>query len=153
SSRRRHTRFSRDWSSDVCSSDLLRYVVEKNFTILHPDEKASDRKLDILYTKRNIFPVVDDNGELLGIVYSEKLFEILVGESKSDKTMKELAQPPQDVIRIDANMYEVMRKMDREDIWTLPVVDVNNKYVGFVSKSAIFNKYRALLMRMGSYLE
>src|SRR5271165_6372277 len=25
SSRRRHTRFSRDWSSDVCSSDLLRY--------------------------------------------------------------------------------------------------------------------------------
>src|SRR5690606_39541092 len=23
SSRRRHTRFSRDWSSDVCSSDLL----------------------------------------------------------------------------------------------------------------------------------
>src|SRR5690606_40708652 len=24
SSRRRHTRFSRDWSSDVCSSDLLR---------------------------------------------------------------------------------------------------------------------------------
>src|SRR2546422_11729552 len=25
SSRRRHTRCSRDWSSDVCSSDLLRY--------------------------------------------------------------------------------------------------------------------------------
>src|SRR5690606_40983860 len=27
SSRRRHTRFSRDWSSDVCSSDLLPRVV------------------------------------------------------------------------------------------------------------------------------
>src|SRR5690606_39281081 len=25
SSRRRHTRFSRDWSSDVCSSDLMEY--------------------------------------------------------------------------------------------------------------------------------
>src|SRR5690606_40404080 len=25
--RRRHTRFSRDWSSDVCSSDLIRKVV------------------------------------------------------------------------------------------------------------------------------
>src|SRR5690606_40224796 len=25
SSRRRHTRFSRDWSSDVCSSDLVSY--------------------------------------------------------------------------------------------------------------------------------
>src|SRR5690606_41114458 len=27
SSRRRHTRFSRDWSSDLCSSDLGGYVV------------------------------------------------------------------------------------------------------------------------------
>src|SRR5690606_40156455 len=26
SSRRRHTRFSRDWSSDVCSSDLVHLV-------------------------------------------------------------------------------------------------------------------------------
>src|SRR5690606_40549298 len=26
SSRRRHTRFSRDWSSDVCSSDLATYA-------------------------------------------------------------------------------------------------------------------------------
>src|SRR5690606_40403002 len=28
SSRRRHTRFSRDWSSDVCSSDLLLRIIE-----------------------------------------------------------------------------------------------------------------------------
>src|SRR5690606_40393490 len=30
SSRRRHTRFSRDWSSDVCSSDLTVLVVENH---------------------------------------------------------------------------------------------------------------------------
>src|SRR5206468_6302768 len=28
SSRRRHTRSDRDWSSDVCSSDLVRYCVD-----------------------------------------------------------------------------------------------------------------------------
>src|SRR5690606_39403631 len=28
SSRRRHTRFSRDWSSDVCSSDLVSLHIE-----------------------------------------------------------------------------------------------------------------------------
>src|SRR5690606_21582953 len=27
SSRRRHTRFSRDWSSDVCSSDLIQNIL------------------------------------------------------------------------------------------------------------------------------
>src|SRR5690606_40040832 len=30
SSRRRHTRFSRDWSSDVCSSDLSPYTFGSN---------------------------------------------------------------------------------------------------------------------------
>src|SRR5690606_40901270 len=29
SSRRRHTRFSRDWSSDVCSSDLVMRTLSK----------------------------------------------------------------------------------------------------------------------------
>src|SRR3989475_1447456 len=29
SSRRRHTRFDCDWSSDVCSSDLLRYLLDR----------------------------------------------------------------------------------------------------------------------------
>src|SRR5690606_40153475 len=32
SSRRRHTRFSRDWSSDVCSSDLeLTHIISKKY--------------------------------------------------------------------------------------------------------------------------
>src|SRR5690606_39363835 len=34
SSRRRHTRFSRDWSSDVCSSDLVTQTLEQAEEIL-----------------------------------------------------------------------------------------------------------------------
>jgi len=50
-------------------------------------------------------------------------------------------------------MEAVMQKMNREDIWILPVTDSSGHYMGFVSKSAIFNKYRALLMRQATYLE
>src|SRR5690606_40308924 len=35
SSRRRHTRFSRDWSSDVCSSDLAGLNVNEGPVALH----------------------------------------------------------------------------------------------------------------------
>ncbi len=131
----------------------LRYVVENNFTVLKPDERPEDRRSDIIHTKRNIFPVVNDQRILVGIIYSERLFSILMGEEKTDKTFGELAQAPNDVVQVDANMYDVMRKMDREDIWILPVVDAKDHYVGFVSKSAIFNKYRALLIRQGAYLD
>ncbi|WP_036602195.1 chloride channel protein [Olivibacter sitiensis] len=130
----------------------LRYVLERNFTVLRPDEYPSDRRSDIIHTKRNIFPVVDHEGILVGIIYSERLLSILMGEEEMNKNMRELAQAPNEVVRMDANMYDVMLKMDREDIWILPVVDENGHYLGFVSKSAIFNKYRALLVRQASYL-
>lgn len=144
-----------DKDRTVLSMMKLRYVLERNFTVLRPDERPADRRHDIIHTKRNIFPVVDMEGKLLGIIYSERLFEILLGESpeKAEKTMRELAEKPVDIVRMDANMEAVMQKMNREDIWILPVVDGEGNYMGFVSKSAVFNKYRALLMRQGAYLE
>src|SRR5256886_8640751 len=33
SSRRRHTRFDCDWSSDVCSSDLLKFLPDLSITV------------------------------------------------------------------------------------------------------------------------
>src|SRR5476651_2633996 len=46
SSRRRHTRYWRDWSSDVCSSDLKRCVAHPCFEdrARLPSQSASDRK-------------------------------------------------------------------------------------------------------------
>ncbi|PPL04607.1 chloride channel protein [Parapedobacter indicus] len=146
-----------DKDRTVLSMMKLRYVLERNFTILRPDERPADRRYDIIHTKRNIFPVVDTTGKLLGIIYSERLFEILLGENlekkDQDKTMRELAEKPVDIIQMDVNMEAVMQKMNREDIWILPVVDADGNYMGFVSKSAVFNKYRALLMRQATYLE
>ncbi len=144
-----------DKDRTVLSMMKLRYVLERNFTVLRPDERPSDRRHDIIHTKRNIFPVVGDDGTLLGIIYSERLFEILLGENpeKTGKTMRELAEKPVDIIRADAHMESVMQTMNREDIWILPVVDKQGRYLGFVSKSSVFNKYRALLMRQGAYLE
>ena len=47
SSRRRHTRCSRDWSSDVCSSDLI--IVEKEVTD-YVKEFGSDTQIKKLNT-------------------------------------------------------------------------------------------------------
>ena len=42
------------------------------------------------------------------------------------------------------SMENVMKTFDRTGAWNLPVVE-NGKYVGFVSKSKIFNSYRRVL--------
>src|SRR5207249_6073975 len=40
SSRRRHTRSKRDWSSDVCSSDLLGFDIRRGGQFLSPVRKT-----------------------------------------------------------------------------------------------------------------
>ena len=48
------------------------------------------------------------------------------------------------MIDINESMDKVMHTFDKTNAWNLPVVD-NGKYVGFVSKSKIFNSYRQVL--------
>src|SRR2546421_7929757 len=61
SSRRRHTRSDRDWSSDVCSSDL-------GFT---PDELAAaglaNRRGNDYFSRRLLFPLADARGRVVGL--------------------------------------------------------------------------------------
>lgn len=143
-----------DKDRTVLSMMKLRYVLETNFVVLKPEETPLDRQSDIIHSKRNIFPIVDDSGKLLGIIYSERLFSILLAEQEGkDKNFAVLAQKPNDIILENENMEVVMTKMNRDDVWILPVVNKDDQYLGFVSKSSVFNKYRGLLVRQGMYLE
>jgi len=137
----------------VLSMMKLRYMLETNFIVLKPDETPLIRQTDIIHSKRNIFPVVDEKGKLLGILYSEKLFSVLLGEEEGKETnFENLAQSPKDVILENENMEVVMAKMNKDDVWILPVVNKEGHYLGFISKSSVFNKYRGLLVRQGQYL-
>ena len=130
----------------------LRYLIEKNYIQFKPWDVPADRSEDIIHSKKNIFPVTDMAGKLVGIVYSEQLFEAIL-DRKGNITIKDIMQPVPDKILNTENMMQVMAKMDKDDIWILPVVDADNKYIGFVSKTSIFNKYRALLLRQKTYME
>src|SRR5690606_39887192 len=54
SSRRRHTRFSRDWSSDVCSSDLVAGVLDALALVVAQGEAFTAEGID----PRNVYAIV-----------------------------------------------------------------------------------------------
>jgi len=138
----------------VLSMMKIRYVLETNFVILRPDETPEQRKTDIIHSKRNIFPIVNAEGVFLGMIFSEQLFSILLGEIEGKELKFELlGNKPNDMIRYHDDMELVMAKMNKDDVWMLPVLDEDDHYLGFVSKASVFNKYRALLVRQGRYLE
>ncbi|MEO8820938.1 MAG: chloride channel protein [Ginsengibacter sp.] len=141
-----------DKDHNVLRRIKLKYLIEKDFVILRPDDTPKSRSADIVHTTKNIFPVVDTDGILTGLLFSDHLLELLISKNPEDQNrlIKDIAQPPDRVIDINTSMYEVMRIMDSQDIRILPVTSDNNIYLGFVSKNAIFNKYRHILMRQGN---
>lgn len=132
----------------------LKYLIEKDFVILRPGDTPISRSADIVHTSRNIFPVVNNEGELIGVIYSDQLLEFLVSNKAEDHTrlIKDIAQPPDKIIFLSTPVREVMQAMDSLDKRILPVTDSNNKYLGFVTKNGILNKYRHIIMRQENVL-
>ena len=127
----------------------LKYLIEKDFVILRPDDTLLSRSNEIIHTQRNVFPVVGQDGELKGIMYTDQLLEYLISDKKEDQQrfIKDISQPASKIINVQTTLYKVMQVMDSMDTRILPVTDENNQYLGFVTKNGIFNKYRHILSR------
>ena len=120
-------------------------VIETDCKQVNPDMSLKEMVDVIATSHRNIFPAVDLEGNLKGVVLLDDIRNIMF-RSDLYRTMhvhKFMSMPP---ARIDIHdsMDEVMKKFDQTNAWNLPVVD-GDKYVGFVSKSKIFNSYRRVL--------
>jgi chloride channel protein, CIC family len=99
-------------------------------------------------SKRNIFPVVDKYNILEGIVYLDDVREIMFRHELYDSTLvRDLMSIPPSYIDKKESIETVMDTFRKTDAWNLPVLD-NGYYVGFISKSRIFSKYRELLIEL-----
>ncbi|MBL4594050.1 MAG: chloride channel protein [Flavobacteriales bacterium] len=123
----------------------LETEVEKDFNIIDPDSTLGDLVKVVSLSKRNLFPVVDEEGLLRGIITLDHIREIMFKPEMYDVKIESLMIQPRDYISLDANMEVVMEKFSQSNAWNLPVLE-NDKYVGFVSKSKLFNAYRKMLI-------
>lgn len=121
-------------------------VVETDFKPVRPDMNLKEMVDVIAQSNRNLFPVLGDNGELLGVVLLDEIRNIMFRPDlyKRIYVNKFMSSAPAR-IHLDDPMDKVMKAFDETGAWNLPVVDENDCYVGFVSKSKIFNSYRRVL--------
>ncbi len=120
-------------------------VIENDFKEVHPEMNLKEMVDVIAQSNRNLFPVTDSDGQLIGVVLLDDIRNIMFRADLYPKmhVQKFMSIPPAK-IEISDTMDIVMNKFDTTNAWNLPVVD-NGKYIGFVSKSKIFNSYRRVL--------
>ncbi len=125
-----------DWKKEI-ETDLL--TVKSTDTL-------GDLIRVISKSKRNLYPVVDENNVLDGVVSLDDVREIMFRHELYDSTfVRDLLTIPPSYIDKRENIETVMETFRKTGAWNLPVLD-NGYYVGFLSKSRIYATYRELLV-------
>jgi CIC family chloride channel protein len=122
-------------------------VIEKDFLTVTPGMDLGEVVKVIAQSQRNMFPVIDQKGKLVGLVMLDNIRNIMFRPDlyRRLQVSKFMVSSPAK-ITVDMPMEQIMRIFDDTKAWNLPVVDGEGRYIGFVSKSKIFNAYRDVLV-------
>ena len=125
----------------------LQDYLETDFIPVNENDTLADLIHAIENSKRNIFPVVNEENKLVGEILLDNVRHVMFSKELYDKTfIKDLMITPAAIVDVNDSMEKVLKLFDETNLWNLPVTD-KGKYVGFVSKSKIFTQYRHHLIK------
>lgn len=124
-------------------------LIEKDFVKVPRNGTLRDVIRAVEVCPRNVFPVVRDSGELTGIITLDDIRGDMFIPSKWDSTplTNYISRPPER-IWLGEDARAVAEKFESSRAWNLPVVDKQNRYIGFISKSRLLTAYRDQLRQM-----
>lgn len=126
----------------------LDQLMETDFIRIRETLTLGDIVNIISSARRNIFPVLDNSGKLLGVVQLDDLRHDMFNREKwHTPIIHYMIQPPDKILEHEM-IQSIMPRFEQNNTWMLPVVDKENHYLGFISKSRILNAYREALVNV-----
>ncbi len=120
-------------------------LLETDFRTLHPDDSLGDLIQVISEAHRNVFPVVDKNNYLKGILKMDDIRNIMFKQELYDKVfIKDLMYMPEHSVSVYDTMEEIANKIQTSGRFNIPVIE-DGKYLGFVSRANVFSAYQKML--------
>jgi CIC family chloride channel protein len=120
----------------------VRNLIETDFEVLPPEATLRDLVKAISRSHRNLFPVVDKDGNILGMVKLSDVKNLIFEHELYDKIfVKDLMYMPEFYISPSDSMEIVAEKFESSGRYNLAVIE-DGKYLGFISRAIAFSKYR-----------
>jgi CIC family chloride channel protein len=124
-------------------------LIETDFVAVRLNETLGEFVQKISISSRNVFPVVDDNNKLLGLVYLDSVRRIMFDTKLYNSVyIRDFMFATPETIHIHDAMNTVVKKFEDTKKWNLPVVNNDEIYQGFLSKSQVLAAYRDVLVEV-----
>ena len=127
----------------------LESVVERDYLSVTPDMELGQIVHKISRSHSTVLPVLDAAGMLLGEIDIMKIRNVVFRiELYHHFTASQLMTEPKARLSDATPMAEVMRAFDKTGANWLPVFDVENRLMGYVSRQRIYTMYRKMVADM-----
>ncbi|MBQ7156876.1 MAG: chloride channel protein [Bacteroidaceae bacterium] len=124
----------------------LSSLIENDYKRVEADMDLSRFTIIISKSHRNIFPVVDRGNKFIGVVSLDSVRNYMFRPEIYHKyTVGMFMKEPPAIVSINDPLNLVTKKFEDTNAWNLPVIDENGKYLGFISRSGMFQSYRQTL--------
>jgi len=140
---RRRELLTHDKDANVLQMLDVKKLIENDFEKLSPEATLRDLTVAISRNHRNLFPVVDKEGKMKGMVKMDDVRELIFKQELYDKVkIKDLMYMPEYYIHPDDSMEIVANKFESSGRYNLAVIGKDGKYYGFISRARVFTRYR-----------
>lgn len=142
--------FTHQKEKNILTTISLREMLQDSYDTILIYKKLAELIELIKKSEKNIFAVLDSHQKFAGIIelndIKQKLFD---SQQYTHVSVKSIMKKPPAILYEDENMLSVMEKFDLSHSWYLPVLGKDKHFVGFISKTKVFNKYREILSQQG----
>lgn len=117
-------------------------LIETDFEILSPDMKLGQMIYSIARSKRDLFPVVGEDGMMAGMIKMNDIRNLMFEQDLYEKiSVKDLMYMPEFFISPEDPIDVIVEKFRTSGRFNLAVLD-EGKYIGFISRAKVFSTYR-----------
>jgi CIC family chloride channel protein len=132
---------------EMLNSIQINKIINRNYVTLKKTEPITQLYKLLADTNANVFAVLGEDHVLEGVIWLDEVRKQLYDSSlTSDATIADIMVVPPATVDYEQSAQDVMQIFDATDFWQLPVVH-NNRFVGFISKSALLSQYREAMVR------
>ena len=129
----------------------MNQIIERDFTYVKSDLPMMKLVQEISRSHTNFLPVLDNDKTLLGIIDITQIRHIIFRTELYQKyTVSQLYTQPAAIISENEPMKDIMQKFDSTDAAQLPVVDISNHLVGYISRVRMYSIYRKIISDLSS---
>lgn len=119
-------------------------LIENNFLTVRPGQTLRDLLPIISASTRNIYPVVDEEGNLKGHVLFDSIRKIIFDPEQYDTLIEDIMFLPDYLVTTEDSVEEIVYKFERSGNYNIAMVD-GKKYLGYISRAQFFTTYQLTL--------